>query len=650
MARSVIFVNNDPADWVLDELGARVVPGSGSLDVSLEISDNELTHAIQIGLGLEFKDDPNGRYLRINGIDRTAAESLGYGDQSDPVAAIGIATPTTPGITAATDKWALVNGISTGVNGGGFLSINGGDNTKFDLAEGCGAIADLTDSNNPIYERIMFGPFTAITPIGIGVADLTYIAIDNLGAVFQKTTPLTPVELRRNMYIGNIIHPLPSTTIASAASAPRMTFGRDMDMMDFLDALGPFSISGNVVGNNGVNLQLKKAAGQSFELGVNIVNSREQPSIADNPLLAPAYWNYGYRDGAGGWTIVAPTNIVDPDFYDDGSGTLAAVPAGYWSIQYIYMFPGQPLLGSQYGQGTYPTYDEAKAGSTDSFEIYPNANQLIFRAKLIVKQGATDLSDPSEARFIQIGKFGLVEGLAGTGGGEANTASNAGLSGTGIFNLKSGIDLEFKNLLAASTKITIADNPGQKTVDVDLGPHKDTHKSGGGDAFLSTDLVEAIVKRIQETGGPTTLTLGAIADGQILQRSGASVVGYTEVKERNQQEATASVTGTVAWTTLHTWTTGVLPAGTYKIYWSYEWGYSVTNRFMQRRVQANAVTIRGPLTHQKSLAYPATNETSGFGYITLVSPGTVTVNLDVKPGGATDTAYVERSRFEIEKV
>lgn len=57
--------------------------------------------------------------------------------------------------------------------------------------------------------------------------------------------------------------------------------------------------------------------------------------------------------------------------------------------------------------------------------------------------------------------------------------------------------------------------------------HKDTHKSGGGDAFTSTDVLEAVVKRILESGGPTTLTVGSIADGETVKRSGANLIGYT---------------------------------------------------------------------------------------------------------------------------
>ena len=58
-----------------------------------------------------------------------------------------------------------------------------------------------------------------------------------------------------------------------------------------------------------------------------------------------------------------------------------------------------------------------------------------------------------------------------------------------------------------------------------LAAHRARHIAGGADAFLSTDLIEAIVKRIQESGGPTTLAIGSIPDGQFVQRSGASLIG-----------------------------------------------------------------------------------------------------------------------------
>jgi hypothetical protein len=58
-----------------------------------------------------------------------------------------------------------------------------------------------------------------------------------------------------------------------------------------------------------------------------------------------------------------------------------------------------------------------------------------------------------------------------------------------------------------------------------VSPHKSTHVSGGTDAFTSTDLLEAIIKRIRESGGPTDLLVGSIPDGKFLKRSGTNIIG-----------------------------------------------------------------------------------------------------------------------------
>lgn len=50
---------------------------------------------------------------------------------------------------------------------------------------------------------------------------------------------------------------------------------------------------------------------------------------------------------------------------------------------------------------------------------------------------------------------------------------------------------------------------------------------GGSDAFVAADILDATVKRLQTTTGPTTLLVGAVADGEFLKRSGTSLIGST---------------------------------------------------------------------------------------------------------------------------
>lgn len=56
---------------------------------------------------------------------------------------------------------------------------------------------------------------------------------------------------------------------------------------------------------------------------------------------------------------------------------------------------------------------------------------------------------------------------SGGGSGESNTASNIGTSGVGLFKQKSGVDLQFKNLVAG-TNVSLNENLTENTLTIDL--------------------------------------------------------------------------------------------------------------------------------------------------------------------------------------
>mgnify|MGYP007100046760 CR=1 FL=1 len=64
----------------------------------------------------------------------------------------------------------------------------------------------------------------------------------------------------------------------------------------------------------------------------------------------------------------------------------------------------------------------------------------------------------------------VIPNQLGIATGEANTASNIGISGVGVFKQKTGVDLEFKKINAGSTKISITDDTGNDEVDIDVVP------------------------------------------------------------------------------------------------------------------------------------------------------------------------------------
>ena len=79
----------------------------------------------------------------------------------------------------------------------------------------------------------------------------------------------------------------------------------------------------------------------------------------------------------------------------------------------------------------------------------------------------------------------------GTGGssGEVNTASNIGTSGIGLFKQKSGVDLQFKNLVAG-TSVGLTENVTDNTIQINLtstespgGPSGAIQFNGPGSVF-----------------------------------------------------------------------------------------------------------------------------------------------------------------------
>lgn len=56
----------------------------------------------------------------------------------------------------------------------------------------------------------------------------------------------------------------------------------------------------------------------------------------------------------------------------------------------------------------------------------------------------------------------------GGGGGETNTASNVGAAGVGLYNSKTGVNLDLRNINAGSSKVSVTLDAPNKEVDIDV--------------------------------------------------------------------------------------------------------------------------------------------------------------------------------------
>ncbi|KKL94071.1 hypothetical protein LCGC14_1868330, partial [marine sediment metagenome] len=96
----------------------------------------------------------------------------------------------------------------------------------------------------------------------------------------------------------------------------------------------------------------------------------------------------------------------------------------------------------------------------------------------------------------------------GGGGGEANTYSNSGVGGVGVILTKSGVDLPFKSVNAASSKVTVTDDAGNSEVDIDVAEANLTLSNLGG--AVTDGQIPAGIMRDAEWTAATAVAQGKV--------------------------------------------------------------------------------------------------------------------------------------------
>lgn len=299
---------------------------------------------------------------------------------------------------------------STGILMGGTMSINAGDNTKFDVTSTIVGQTDYTiNAASPTRTALSVGPFTAQSTPSLAVT-ATYVGIQMpAGTLVYQNSPYTAAQTRTIAPLGAVISN--GVNLIAVNNLPNVIRAGINQIGDLMQALGPMNISGNRITANGVNLQVNKSAGTVFKQGSNFSNDPFNPHGLSLASLTAANFNYRLSNG----TQFATTNVVDPNNYESPLGTLGLVPAANrFTIQRFSVFTSN-LIRAQYGQVVYNTMAEAEASlATEAFVTEQNISENgILLCFLIVQDGATDLSDVSQAKFIPASKFG---GPVGTGG------------------------------------------------------------------------------------------------------------------------------------------------------------------------------------------------------------------------------------------
>lgn len=336
------------------------------------------------------------RTIQISG-DTTGSASF------DGSANINIATTIPNSASALKTR----EGASTALFSGGQISIN--TSTTVNITAVSCVFMDYTNRLEPVASVGNFGPFNAVAVTNIATTPITYIGVNSSGTLVQQSSPFTATQRRTIVQLGAAVHS--NNTSINAVNQLTAPGGQLLNQVqDFINAIGPLNLTGNAITANGVNLNINKSAGTIFKYGSNYPTSATDPHQLS--LSAGTAITFRYRTQNSVET--ADTTSIAPTQYDN-AGTLTAVGTNNFSIQRIYIFQSG-LVRLQYGQSVYSSMANALAGiASESFVVESNiAGNGIALAYLVVKGNATDLTDPTQAKFVQLSKFGASSVSAST--------------------------------------------------------------------------------------------------------------------------------------------------------------------------------------------------------------------------------------------
>lgn len=279
--------------------------------------------------------------------------------------------------------------LSTGFIGNSSVTVNAGNPAAFDYAID-GAV--YTDAGTCSYKVVSAQSASGIVITNIGVQPATYIGINENGSVIQSPNQFTAFERRTIASLAAITH-VGGVAIEAISTQPVNAADIGGLLNDYLFSVGPKSLFGNSIAPHDTSLRIKRLAGQAFGRGINFDIDPASPNIKDTPEDAPITFFSNYRN-AGSGVVIGITDLVDPDHWDDGTGTLNNLTGNDAVAHRIFYFPGGGDIIVQYGQKAYGGVVRALSGYlTEIFEQRSDLGRSIFLGWLILENGTSNLTD-----------------------------------------------------------------------------------------------------------------------------------------------------------------------------------------------------------------------------------------------------------------
>lgn len=301
--------------------------------------------------------------------------------------------------------------LSTGVSSGGAISVNALNPLAIDITAVDGYIVDYLAGTEaqPVITRVKAPAQTVALDAAALTRTVTWFLMSTAGVVVQQEPKPTNVQRRTHMVLGAIAQN--GVTIYVDQTLPVVLPQPANQLADLMDSLRPFSISGNQITPNGVNLMINQSAGTMFSRAFNHYAGStltNNPHVSDTQAQTPAQFRYVTQATS---VFPAPVSLVDAANYDLG-GVITPVGGGANSstIQRVWLFPTNTVpeqIVIQYGQSVYSSLsaalDRIGAGGHIPNPVLPELGSIV--AYIVTTRTAVDLSNPAQALIVTANKF-----------------------------------------------------------------------------------------------------------------------------------------------------------------------------------------------------------------------------------------------------
>ena len=270
---------------------------------------------------------------------------------------------------------------SAGVASGGAITDDG-DGT-ITVTAGAGLIRASTVETSLLYWTDWNGE--AGVNVNLADNDMNWVYVEyNAGTPRVVASITEPTQWQTNILLGTVYR---EGTVLHITEGVRALVGdHALRMIERLKATMPFARAsgGNLAATGTLNFSV--SAGNWWEGLTNFTTSAFDSAAADR-------FTYHYRNGSGGFTAVTNVAAINPQNYDNGTGTLAAAPVNDFKADWVYITQDDEIH-VLYGRSVFNTLAEAQADGVPS-TLPPSFDESHARliGRIITQEGETAFAE-----------------------------------------------------------------------------------------------------------------------------------------------------------------------------------------------------------------------------------------------------------------